>query len=162
MCSSDLVDEPGAAADQAALGVAQRGVDHQVHRQAAVRDEGGVAFLAARVVAVVVDAVGVPGDRRVAEVQRVGEVGALAPRVGLVDVDDLRPGPAVADALAALRARGDDEEDPERIGRDPRQQIDRSREGALRRSGRRERIAAAALSFDRAATAKDLTATLGA
>ena len=28
--------------------------------------------------------------------------------------------------------------------------------------GRRERIAAAALSFDRAATAKDLTATLGA
>ena len=42
-------------------------------RQAAVRHQGRIAFLAARVVAVVVDAVRVPGERGVAEVERVAE-----------------------------------------------------------------------------------------
>src|SRR6185437_17164282 len=59
----------------------QRGVDHQVHRQAAVGHDRRIALFAPRVVAVVVDAVRVPGDRAVAEVERVEERGDLAPRL---------------------------------------------------------------------------------
>ena len=52
-----------------------------MHGEAAVGDDGRIAFLAARVVAVVVDAVRVPGQRAVAEVERVGELVRLAPGV---------------------------------------------------------------------------------
>ena len=73
------VDEPRGVADERALAVVQRGIDHQVHREAAVGDERRIAFLAACVVAVVVDAVRVPGERSVAEIERVGERGLVAP-----------------------------------------------------------------------------------
>ena len=60
-----------------------------------------------------------------------------------VHLDDLGPSPAVADALTALRARGDDEQDAEGVRRDPRQQVDGARKRALDCSHWREGIAAA-------------------
>ena len=53
-----------------------------MHRQAAVGHERRIAFLAARVVAVVVDAVRVPGEGGVAEVERVGERASCRSRRG--------------------------------------------------------------------------------
>jgi hypothetical protein len=65
--------EPRRVARQLPRGALQRGVDDQVHRQAAVVHRVRVALHVARVVGIVVDAVGVPGDRGVAEDQRRGE-----------------------------------------------------------------------------------------
>ena len=76
------MDEAGGVAGERAVGMAQCGIHHEMHGQAAVRDQRRVAFIAARIVTVVVNSVGVPGERRIAEVERVGERRGVAP--GLV------------------------------------------------------------------------------